>query len=45
MTILFLAGTVIGLVLMGGLVFLGVIFYFYTLALKEAWEEGWDMPN
>jgi uncharacterized protein YpmB len=24
---------------------LGVCFYFYTQALKEAYEEGWDMPN
>jgi hypothetical protein len=33
----------VGLLLFLG--FLGIIFYFYTQALKEAHEEGWDMPN
>lgn len=34
---------VVGFLLLLG--FLGVCFYFYVQALKQAYEEGWDMPN
>lgn len=35
----------LGIALLLFLALLGISFYFYVQALKQAHEEGWDMPN
>jgi len=36
---------ILGVLALSALALLGISFYYYVQALKEAYHDGWDMPN